>query len=216
VNTPAYNRIGLSYSEVRRADPRFETAIWRALGDAKSVLNIGAGAGSYEPSDRGVIAVEPSPVMIAQRPAHAAPAIQGVAESLPLKDKSVDATMGVFTMQHWDDVDRGLAEVLRVTRKRTVFLTLDLDVTAEMWLCRDYLPEIVEHDRKTFPSIAHLQDVLPGLHVEVVPVPGRLLRRSLEPARGPPRPGRASGLVNLAPAATLDCGQRLGPAPSGP
>jgi SAM-dependent methyltransferase len=171
VSAPAYDRIGLSYSEVRRADPRFEAAIWNALGDAKSVLNIGAGAGSYEPSDRGVIAVEPSPVMIAQRPADAAPAIQGVAESLPLKDKSVDATMGVFTMQHWDDVDRGLAEVLRVTRKRIVFLTLDLDVTAEMWLCRDYLPEIVEHDRETFPSIAHLEAILPGLQAEVVPVP---------------------------------------------
>jgi SAM-dependent methyltransferase len=171
MNAPTYDRIGLSYSEVRRADSRFEVAIWRALGDAKSVLNIGAGAGSYEPSDREVIAVEPSPVMIAQRPADAAPAIQGIAESVPLKDKSVDATMGVFTMQHWDDVDRGLAEVLRVTRERIVFLTLDVDVTAEMWLCRDYFPEIVEHDRKTFPSLAHLQDVLPDFHVETVPVP---------------------------------------------
>jgi SAM-dependent methyltransferase len=171
MNTPAYDRIGLSYSEVRRADPRFEAVIWRALGDAESVLNIGAGAGSYEPTDREVIAIEPSSVMIAQRLADAAPAIQGIAESLPLKDNSVDATMGVFTMQHWDDVDRGLAEVLRVTRKRIVLLTLDLDVTAEMWFCSDYLPEIIEHDRKAFPSITHLQDVLPFLQVEVVPVP---------------------------------------------
>ncbi len=172
MSAPAYDRIGLSYNEVRRADPRFGAVIHRALGDAKRVLNIGAGAGSYEPSDREVIAVEPSPVMIAQRPADAAPAIQGTAESLPLEDKSVDATMGVFTMQHWDDVDRGLAEVLRVTRERIVFLTLDLDVTAEMWLCRDYLPEIVEHDRETFPTIAHLHDVLPGLQVDTVLAPG--------------------------------------------
>jgi SAM-dependent methyltransferase len=172
VSAPAYDRIGLSYSRVRRADPRFEAAIRRALGDAQRVLNIGAGAGSYEPGDREIIAVEPSPVMIAQRPVDAAAAIQGTAESLPLKDKSVDATMGVFTMQHWDDVDRGLAEVLRVTRERIVFLTLDLDVTAEMWLCRDYLPEIVEHDRKTFPTIAHLQDVLPRVQVDTVLVPG--------------------------------------------
>jgi SAM-dependent methyltransferase len=171
VSAPAYDRIGLSYSEVRRSDPRLQAAIWIALGDAKSVLNIGAGAGSYEPSDREVIAVEPSPVMIAQRPTDAAPAIQGVAESVPLEDKSVDATMGVFTMQHWDDVDRGLAEVLRVTRERIVFLTLDVDVTAKMWLCRDYLPEIVEHERKMFPTIAHLQGFLPGLQVETVPVP---------------------------------------------
>jgi SAM-dependent methyltransferase len=171
VKAPAYDRMGVAYSEVRRADPRFEAAIWEALGDAKRVLNIGAGAGSYEPRDREVIAVEPSPVMIAQRPAGAAPAIQGVTEDIPLEDKSVDATMGVFTMQHWDDVDRGLAEVLRVTRDRVVFLTLDLDVTTEMWLCRDYLPEIVEHDRGTFPSIAHLEAVLPNLRVETLPVP---------------------------------------------
>jgi SAM-dependent methyltransferase len=171
MTAPAYDRIGLSYSDVRRADPRLEAAIWRALGDARTVLNVGAGAGSYEPLDRDVVPVEPSPVMIAQRPAGAALAIRGVAESLPLKDNSVDATMGVFTMQHWDDVDLGLAEVLRVTRERVVLLTLDIDVMAEMWLCRDYLPEIAEHGRETFPSIAHLQAILPGLHVETVLVP---------------------------------------------
>jgi SAM-dependent methyltransferase len=171
VKAPAYDRMGVDYSQVRRADPRFEAAICKALGDAKSVLNIGAGAGSYEPSDREVVAVEPSPVMIAQRPPGAAPAIQGVAEFLPLDDRSVDATMGVFTMQHWDDVDRGLAEVLRVTRDRVVLLTLDLDVTAEMWLCRDYLPEIVEHDRETFPTIGHLESTLPSVRVATIPVP---------------------------------------------
>lgn len=167
----AYDRMGVHYSQVRRADPRLEAAIWAALGEARSVLNVGAGAGSYEPRDREVIAVEPSPVMIAQRPAGAAPAIQGCAESLPLGDKSVDATMGVFTMQHWDDVDRGLAEVLRVTRDRVVLLTLDVDVTAEMWLCREYLPEIIEHDRETFPTIEHLRNVLPNVRVEAIPVP---------------------------------------------
>lgn len=171
MKAPAYDRMGVDYSEVRRADPRFEAAIWKALGHAKRVLNIGAGAGSYEPRDRKVIAVEPSPVMIAQRPPDAAPAIQGVAEDIPLEDKSVHATMGVFTMQHWDDVDRGLAEVLRVTRDRVVFLTLDLDETAEMWLCRDYLPEIIEHDRETFPTIAHLESMLPNVRVETVQMP---------------------------------------------
>lgn len=171
MKAPAYDRMGIDYSEVRRADPRFEAAIWAALGSAQRVLNVGAGAGSYEPRDREVIAVEPSPVMIAQRQLDAAPAVRGVAEALPLEDKSIDATMGVFTMQHWDDIDRGLAEVLRVTRDRIVFLTLDLDVTAEMWLCRDYLPEIVEHDRETFPSIEQLECVLPGLQVNEVPVP---------------------------------------------
>ena len=171
MSAPAYDRIGVGYSDIRRADSRIEAAIREALGDARIVLNIGAGAGSYEPTDREVIAVEPSPAMIAQRPADAAPAIQGVAEAIPLKDQSVDATMGIFTMQHWDDVDRGLTEVLRVTRKRIVFLTLDLDVTAHMWLCRDYLPEIIEHDRKAFPTITHLQTVLPNVQVETVSVP---------------------------------------------
>lgn len=171
MKAPAYDRMGRGYSEVRRPDPRFAAAIWAALGDAKSVLNVGAGAGSYEPPDREVIAVEPSPVMIAQRSPGTAAAIQGVAESLPLEDQSVDAAMGVFTMQHWDDVDRGLAEVLRVTRERVVLLTLDLDATAEMWLCRDYLPEIVENDRRMFPSIERLRLLLPDVEVETIPVP---------------------------------------------
>lgn len=212
MSTPAYDHIGLSYSEVRRADPRFEAAIRRALGDAKRVLNIGAGAGSYEPSDREVIAVEPSPVMIAQRPADAAAAIQGTAESLPLEDKSVDATMGVFTMQHWDNVDRGLAEVLRVTRERIVFLTLDVDVTAEMWLCRDYLPEIVEHDRNTFPSIAHLQEVLPGLQAHTVLVPSDctdgfcVALWSRPEAHLDPAVRRASSIWHLLPPSVVDSG----------
>jgi SAM-dependent methyltransferase len=212
VSAPAYDRIGLSYSDVRHADPRLEAAIWRALGDAESVLNIGAGAGSYEPSDREVIAVEPSPVMIAQRPAHAVSAIEDVAESLPLADKSVDATMGVFTMQHWNDVDRGLAEVLRVTRERIVFLTLDMDVTAEMWLCRDYLPEIIEHDRETFPSIDHLQTVLPGVQVEVIPVPtdctdGFCIALWSRPEMHlDPEVRRSSSIWHLLPPAIVDSG----------
>jgi SAM-dependent methyltransferase len=206
--------MGVSYSEVRRADARFETAIWKALGDAQSVLNVGAGAGSYEPRDREVIAVEPSPVMIAQRPANAAPAIQGVAEALPLADKSVDATMGVFTMHHWDDIDQGLAEVLRVTRRRIVFLTLDLDVTEQLWLCRDYLPEIIEHDRKTFPTLAHLEAVLPDLRVEPVPVPADctdgfcVALWSRPETHLDPDVRRASSIWHRLPTATIDSGLR--------
>ncbi|HTD58687.1 MAG TPA: class I SAM-dependent methyltransferase [Solirubrobacteraceae bacterium] len=212
MNAPAYDRIGVSYNEVRRADPRLEATIWKALGDARSVLNIGAGTGSYEPADREVIAVEPSPVMIAQRPVDSAPAIQGVAESIPLEDKSVDATMGVFTMQHWADIDRGLTEVLRVTRKRIVFLTLDLDVTEQMWLCRDHLPEIIEHDREAFPSIAHLQDVLPSVQVETVPVPadctdGFLVALWSRPeAHLDPHVRRASSTWHRLPPAVIETG----------
>lgn len=210
MSAPAYDRMGLNYSEIRRADPRIEEAIWDALGDAKSVLNIGAGAGSYEPKDRDVIAVEPSPVMIAQRPPGAAPAIQGVAESLPLEDKSVDATMGVFTMHHWSDVDQGLAEVRRVTRDRVVFLTLDLDVTAEMWLTRDYLPEIIEHDRQTFPSIEHLEAVLPALRIETVPVPSDCVDGfcvalwSRPEAHLDPRVRQSSSIWHCLPASVID------------
>jgi SAM-dependent methyltransferase len=171
MSAPAYDRIGVDYSEVRRADPRIGAAIWTALGDAETVLNIGAGAGSYEPVDREVIAIEPSAVMIAQRPASAAPALQAFAESLPLPDKSVDATMGVFTMQHWSDVDRGLAEVLRVTRERVVFLTLDVDVMAKMWLVCDYLPALSDLARRDFPSIARLRGILPNPRIEKIPVP---------------------------------------------
>jgi SAM-dependent methyltransferase len=169
--TLAYDLMGIDYSHVRRADPRIEAAIWRHLGEARSVLNVGAGAGSYEPRGRGGFAVEPAPGMVDQRPPGAAPAIRGAAESLPLEDKCVDAAMGVFTLHHWEDWTKGLAEVQRVTRHRIVFLTLDLDVTAEMWLCRDYLPEIIENDRKTFPTIADLEAALPFVQMEVVPAP---------------------------------------------
>jgi SAM-dependent methyltransferase len=210
VKAPAYDRMGIDYSAVRRADPRFEAAIWNALGDARTVLNIGAGAGSYEPRDRKVIAVEPSPVMIAQRPPDAAPAIQGVAKNIPLESESVDATMGVFTMQHWDDVDGGLAEVRRVTRERIVFLTLDLDVTAEMWLCRDYLPEIVEHDRETFPTICHLEATLPNVGVETIPVPADcadgfcVALWSRPEAHLNPDVRRSSSIWHLLPAAVVE------------
>ena len=171
MSAPAYDRMGIDYAAVRQPDPRIEAALWDALGDARSVLNVGAGTGSYEPPDREVVAVEPSAVMIAQRPAGAATAIQGVAEDLPLADKCVDATMGVFTMQHWRDVDRGLAEVLRVTRDRVVFITLDVDAMAEMWLARDYLPEMAAQDRRDFPSIERLAERLPNLQVDPLPVP---------------------------------------------
>lgn len=212
MKAPAYDRIGIDYRAIRRPDPRFEAAIWRALGDARSVLNAGAGAGSYEPADRQVLAVEPSPVMIAQRPPGAAPAIRAVAEALPLEDRSVDATMGVFTMQHWDDVDRGLAELLRVTRERIVLVTLDLDVTARMWLTSDYLPEIVEHDRRTFPSIERLEALLPNPRIEPLPVPSDcadgfcVALWSRPEAHLDPRVRRASSIWHLLPEPVVERG----------
>lgn len=171
MSVPSYNRLGLNYSDFRRPDPRIEAAIWAALGDARSVVNVGAGAGSYEPTDREVIAVEPSPVMIAQRSPDAAPALEGIAESLPLGEKSVDAAMGVLTVHHWPDPDAGLAEMRRVSRRRIVLLTLDADVASDTWLIEDYFAEAGSMDRDVMPSRARIRANLPGADIEPVPVP---------------------------------------------
>jgi SAM-dependent methyltransferase len=166
-----YDEIGRGYSAIRRPDPHVESAVWQALGDARSVVNVGAGSGSYEPRDREVIAVEPSAVMIGQRPSHAARAVQGMAESLPLPTKSVDAAMAVLTLQHWYDVDRGLAELVRVSRQRIVLLTMDVEVLAELWLIRDYIPETLRTHAEGFPAITDLLAALPNAEAATVAVP---------------------------------------------
>jgi SAM-dependent methyltransferase len=134
------------------------------------VLNVGAGGGSYEPEDRDVVAVEPSAVMIAQRPAGSARVVQASAESLPFDDQSFDACMGVLTLHHWSDLERGLGEVRRVARRRVVFLTWVWE-HEPFWLLRDYFPEITTIDRQMFPTIDRLERVLGPARVEVVPVP---------------------------------------------
>lgn len=169
----AYDEIGVNYSDFRRADPRIETRIWAALGDACSVVNVGAGSGSYEPRDREVIAVEPSTLMIAQRPKGAAPVAQGVAEALPLEDKSVDAAMGVFTIHHWDDLDAGLSEMRRVARKRIVLATIDAEINARVWTLAEYFPEAMALEEEVMPSIASLEAGLPEARIEIVPMPSR-------------------------------------------
>jgi SAM-dependent methyltransferase len=164
--------MGLNYSDFRQPEPRFEAAIWEALGGARSVVNVGAGSGSYEPPpDREVVAIEPSPVMIAQRRAGAAPALEGVAEDLPLDDQSVDAAMGVLTIHHWQDLEAGLAELRRVARRRIVLLTLDAEAASEAWLIKDYFPEAGSMDRDVMPSRARLRASLPDARFEPVPVP---------------------------------------------
>jgi SAM-dependent methyltransferase len=210
-SAPAYDRIGIEYSDVRRADPRIEAQIWAALGDAKTVLNIGAGTGSYEPRDRDVIAVEPSQAMIAQRSAQAATAIPGTAESLPLADKSVDATMGIFTMQHWADIDRGLEEVRRVTRSRVAFVSLDVEVTAEtFWLARDYLPEMIDVDRHDFPPIERIREEFRQARVETILIPGDCSDRfcvalwSRPEAHLDPRIRQATSIWHRVPEAVVD------------
>jgi len=140
----AYDRIGLGYRQVRRPDPRIAARIDAALGDARSILNVGAGAGSYEPAGREVTAVEPSGVMISQRPAGAAPVVQASAEELPFEDDSFDAAMATITVHHWADPAAGLAEMARVARGRVAVLTFDPAPLAELWLVRDYFPRTLE------------------------------------------------------------------------
>jgi len=173
VSVPAYNRLGLNYSDFRRSEPRIEAAIWEALGDARSVVNVGAGAGSYEPTDREVVAVEPSPVMIAQRPQGAAPALEGVAEALPLGEKSLDAAMAVLTIHHWPDLEAGLTEMRRVARRRIVLLTIDAEKNSEVWTLAEYFPEAMAQERELMPSVESLEASLPGATIEAVPAPSR-------------------------------------------
>jgi SAM-dependent methyltransferase len=166
-----YDAIGRGYGRARRADPRIAARLAAALGDARSVLNVGAGAGSYEPADRRVVAVEPSRVMLDQRPAGAAPAVQGRAEALPFGDGSFDAAMAVLTVHHWADPARGLAECVRVARARIVLLTFD-PAADPFWLVRDYFPEFLAADREAFPSLAESAGAFgAGTRLEVSPVP---------------------------------------------
>jgi len=142
--TQLYDTIGATYTVTRRTDPRIAAAIWTALGDARTVLNVGAGTGSYEPPGRDVTAVEPSALMRAQRPAGAAPCLAAAAESLPFEDRSFDTAMAVSTIHHWQDPIAGLREMRRVARRVVVF-THDSGDTGwrhRFWLTRDYLPEV--------------------------------------------------------------------------
>jgi SAM-dependent methyltransferase len=172
VSEPLYDRIGLGYEPIRRADPRLAAPIWAALGDARSVVNVGAGAGSYEPTDRDVVAVEPSAVMIAQRPSGSAPVVQATAEALPFEDDSFDAAMAIVTLHHWTDVGAGLAEMVRVARRRVVIVGFDEDAWAEQWIVRDYLPEVVTMIADSSPSaLPRVLAALPSATVEPILAP---------------------------------------------
>jgi SAM-dependent methyltransferase len=166
-----YERHGRTYARHRRPDPRIAERIHAALGDARTVLNVGAGAGSYEPTDRWVLAVEPSATMRAQRSADAAPAICAHAEALPFDDDAVDATMACVTIHHWEPPDVGLAELRRVSRGPVVIFTFELDELPPWQL--DFLAEGVAIERPRFPAIDHVVDALGGrTRVERIPTPG--------------------------------------------
>lgn len=169
-----YEHHGRTYAQHRRADPRIAERIHTALGDAQTVLNVGAGAGSYEPNDRWVLAIEPSPTMRAQRPAGAAPAIDARAEALPLDDDAVDAAMACVTIHHWDPPAAGLAELRRVARGTVVVFTFELD-GLPTWQ-QDYLEEGLAMERPRFPAIEDIATALGGdARVEHIPTPGDCL-----------------------------------------
>jgi SAM-dependent methyltransferase len=161
-----YDHIGENYSRYRRADARITVMVNEALGGAKSVLNVGAGAGSYEPRDRDVVAVEPSPVMIAQRRRDGGAVVQGSAMALPFRDQTFDASMAILTIHHWPDRERGIAEMKRVTRGLCVILTWERPSGA-FWLTSDYLPHFLEADRKIFPPWFRER----ACEVRIVPIP---------------------------------------------
>lgn len=166
-----YDEIGRGYAGRRRPDPRITRLIRAALGDAASVVNVGAGAGSYEPPDVRVVAVEPSREMIRQRPASAAPAVQAAAEALPFGAAAFDAALAVLTLHHWPDRAAGLAELRRVSRRRVVIVSWDPAGRDAFWLTREYVPAVVELDAALFPTAAELEAALGPVRVRPVPVP---------------------------------------------
>ncbi len=169
-----YDEIGADYRRTRRPDSRIARQIRAALGDVHTVVNVGAGAGAYEPCDLEVTAVEPEAAMIAARPLAAAPCTLAAAESLPFPDASFDAAMGVLTMHHWTDVVAGLSELRRVTTRRVVLLTWDPEFHDALWLTTDYLPVVRMRDRAIFPRLpAVLAALRPqrGFMVDPVLVP---------------------------------------------
>ncbi|WP_329106145.1 class I SAM-dependent methyltransferase [Micromonospora sp. NBC_01699] len=165
-----YDSIGTTYNTTRRPDPRVGARINAALGGARTVINVGAGAGSYEPPQT-VLAVEPSAVMIEQRPAVAAPVLQAFAEAIPVGDNAADAVMALLTVHHWTNLEAGIAELRRIARRRVVILTWDQQVTRRFWLLSDYLPEAAAFDDARAVPVERLAALLGDARVEVVPVP---------------------------------------------
>ncbi len=165
----SYDRIGVDYSDLRKPDSRIERVIGEALGSARTVLNLGAGAGSYEPADRQVTAVEPSVEMIRQRGASAAPVVRGCAEDLPFGDQTFDASMAILTVHHWADKEKGLKEMRRVTRGRVVLLTYDPSFRG-FWLA-DYIPELVTLDEARMPRMTDYEAWLGPVEISALPIP---------------------------------------------
>jgi SAM-dependent methyltransferase len=165
-----YDAIGVGYQERRRPDPRLAAAIARALNDTETIVNVGAGTGSYEPTDRSVVAVEPAMTMIRQRRAHSAPVVQASATELPFRDDGFAGALAILTVHHWPDRARGLDELARVAQRRVVVVTWDPS-SSGFWLVDDYFPEIVDLDRQIFPTIEDFGRAFGRVDVQPFPIP---------------------------------------------
>lgn len=174
IPNPAFNydQLGQSYSGYRRTDPRIAAYVYAALGNAKTVLNVGAGAGSYEPENRYVVALEPSAVMRAQRKANGKiPAIIGTADSLPFDEDSFDASMAMVTIHHWPDIQKGLQQLRRVTKEQVLIMTFDPEALDNFWNVH-YFPELIEVEKARYPTIDFITDTLGGnCDVQSIPIP---------------------------------------------
>ena len=168
--SPVYDIIGRGYVAHRRAEPTWGTEVARHLAGCRRVVNVGAGTGSYEPDGCAVVAVEPSAVMIGQRPAAAAPVVRADSAALPLPDCSADAVLAVNTVHHWDDWSAGLAELCRVAPKRVV-LAIDFEQHARFWLLSEYLPEVRAHTLACRPGAEAIADAIGATEVRVLDVP---------------------------------------------
>ena len=164
-----YETIGQKYRSRRQSDPRIASAIRSALGDIESVVNIGAGSGSYEPDDIPVTAVEPSETMIAQRSSEVL-VVRAQAENLPFDEDEFDAAMAVLSVHHWENPGQGLAEMKRVSMRQVVF-AFDQEVHNELWLVQDYLPEIAEFENGRGLPFQQIVDELRAVEVITVPIP---------------------------------------------
>ena len=166
-----YGAIGRGYARIRQPDPRIEAIVWEALGDAETVINVGAGAGSYEPRDRTVTAVEPSASMRAERPADRVPAVDATSDALPFPDDSFDAAMASVTIHQWPDLEAGLREMRRVARGPVVILTFSPEVP-EPWWQPVYVPELYEVEARRMPALDRIAAALGGeVEIRVVPIP---------------------------------------------
>jgi SAM-dependent methyltransferase len=174
IENPAFNydKYGQQYSGYRQTDPRIAAYVYDALTDAKTILNIGAGAGSYEPADKYVVAVEPSEVMRAQRISnHKTPAINTRADNLPFDDNAFDASMAMVTIHHWPDIEKGLKELRRVTKNQVLIMTFDPDVVDNFWNAT-YFPELIAVEKARYPKIDFIVQSLDGnCEVKSIPIP---------------------------------------------